>query len=96
MTKRARRKIDAALGARIALETLREPATVTDLAWRYEVRPNQICAWMKRPPEHAARAFYPGSGGDGERTTRPEVGELYAKIGQLTAERDFLAPRSGR
>ena len=40
--KKTRRKIDAALKARIALEALREQATVSDLAQRYQVRPNQI------------------------------------------------------
>ena len=35
MTKRTRRKIDAALKAKIALEALREEATVVDLAQRY-------------------------------------------------------------
>src|SRR5215471_14487354 len=36
MTKRTRRKIDAALKAKIALEAMREQASAADLAQRYE------------------------------------------------------------
>ena len=95
MTKRTRRKIDAGLKAKIALEALREQATVADLAQRYQVHPNQIYAWKKQLQEQAARAFESGNG-DGAADREREVERLHAKIGQLIVERDFLAKRSGR
>jgi transposase len=96
MTKKTRRRIDAALKAKIAFEALREASTVADLAARHEAHPNQIYAWKKRLQDQAARTFESGAGDDAEAKARRKIGEPHAKIGELTVERDFLAGRSGR
>jgi transposase len=95
MTK-TRRKIDGALKAKIALEALREQATINDLAQRYQVHPNQIYAWKKQLIDHAARVFDPKVGKDAEAASAREMEKLHAKIGQLTIENDFFVKRFGR
>jgi len=94
--RKTRRKIDPALKAKIALEALREQATVADLAQRYQVHPNQVFAWKKQLQEHAVRAFDAKVGQQAEAQADREIERLHAKIGELTIENDFFVKRFGR
>ncbi len=97
MTK-SRKKFEAAFKAKVALEALREDMTVPELAKRHGVHPNQIYTWKKQVLDNVASLFARGASavGEGEEEREREAAKLYAKIGQLTVERDFLARRPSR
>jgi transposase len=96
MTKKTRRRIDAGLKAKIALDALREQATVADLGAALRGPSQPDLRLEEAASGSGARAFDPGVGRDAETAHEREIERLHAKIGQLTVERDFLARRSGR
>ncbi len=82
--KKSKRKIDAALKAKIALEALREQATVADLAVRYEVHPNQI-------PDLCVEEAAAGECGAGVRSRRGHRRGGGAPAGDREAAREDRA-----
>ena len=84
--KKKRRQFSGAFKARIAIEALKERETLAELSKRFEVHPNMISKWKQEFLERSADIFDKKSDADSE--VDPE--KLYAKIGQLEIENDFL------
>lgn len=89
MEKRSRRKFSSEFKAKVVLEALRERQTIEELSRRYEVHPSQITQWKKEAVSKLSVVF--GSSAEESSTHREDVTEkLYAQIGQLKVENDFL------
>ena len=92
---RKRRSFPAELKAKVALEALREEATMAELAARYDVHPNVIANWKRKAREQVLASFS-GKQEQQEVSREAEIKELRAKIGELVIERDFLSKAFGR
>lgn len=94
--KRSRRKFTPAFKAKVAIEALKEQHTLAQLAERFELHPNQISQWKQEFIAGSEAVFTsPGKTKakgkkDAAAADEAQTKELYAKIGQLQMERDFL------
>lgn len=90
--KKTRRKFSPAFKAQVAIEALKERETLSELAARFDVHPQQIQNWKKEFLSQADQVF------SSERRKEQSAGKeekLYQKIGQLQIEIDFLKKNLG-
>ena len=88
MIKQSRRKFTAEFKTKVVLESLKERSSIEELSRKYEVHPTQINTWKREFLSKASDVFNKREG-DSEK---PEIDaeKLYAQIGQLKVENDFL------
>ena len=88
MSNQTRRKFSAEFKTRVVLEALKERQTIEALAKAYELHPNQITTWKKEFLSKAGSVF--NSKEADSKSSEPNIEKLYAQIGQLKVENDFL------
>jgi len=90
---RTRRTFGKDFKAKVVLEALKEKDTIEVLAKKYELLPNQISMWKAEAIRNLSAVF------SAEKTlvAKDEIPteKLYARIGQLTLENDFLKKSLG-
>ena len=88
MSKQSRRKFTAEFKTKVVLESLKERSSIEELARKYEVHPTQINTW-KREFLGKASEVLGKKDGEGQKPG-VDAEKLYAQIGQLKVENDFL------
>ena len=83
--------------AKVALEALRGELTTAQLAAKHGIHQTMVGDWKRQAMEGLAAVFSSKSAAEeSAKATEADVEKLHAKIGQLVAERDFLAKAFGR
>jgi|SRR5690606_777495 transposase len=94
MSKRTRRNFSPEFKAKVAIEAVREQHTLSELAAKYNIHPNQISEWKKQLLSSSASVFESGKKVDSSLDSEVEKDELYKAIGQLKMENDWLKKKS--
>jgi len=88
-----RKQHSAAFKAKVALEAAKEENTISELASKYGIHPNQIRQWKKRLLDEASDIFSSRREKDARHQEEREA-ELSRQIGQLKVERDWVKKKS--
>ena len=86
--RKTRRKFTSEFKSKVAIEALKERYSLSELAERFELHPNQISQWKQEFLEKSKDVFDKKSSKSKE--DQVDLYKLYAKIGQLEVERDYL------
>jgi len=76
---------------KVAIAALREEGTLVELGQRFGVHPTQVGKW-KALLEKEGTALFENKRDPKNKDRDCQIRTLHEKIGQLTVERDFLAP----
>jgi len=89
-----RRRHDAALKAKVALEAVKGEKTIAQIASEFKVHPNMVRKWRKQLLEMLPDLFSDRRKKKDKEDRDEREDELYRQIGQLKVELDWLKKKS--
>lgn len=92
--KATRKRYSPEFKLRVALEALQEKETISVLAQKHSIHPNQISQWKKQLKEQLKDFFTNGK--SNAKSDEKLADQLYQKIGKLEMELDWLKKKYDR
>lgn len=90
MTSKPRRKFKADFKAKVAIAAIKEQQTIEEICKKFEIHPTQANLWKKEFLANATTLFDKEHQDSVAQDSEKKLQELYAQIGQLKVENDFL------
>jgi transposase-like protein len=84
----SRRKFGKEFKIKVVIEAFKERETIESIAKKYELQPTQISLWKSQAIKNMANVFTQDKTQEKEKEV--DINGLYAQIGQLKVENDFL------
>lgn len=84
---KSKRKFSAEFKAKVAIEAIKQQETVSEIAVKYQIHPNQISEWKRQFLENAELVFTEKAP---DKKHEKQVQQLYEEIGRLQSENTFL------
>jgi putative transposase len=94
--KRTRRVFGGEFRAKVALAAVKGDQTLSQLALHFKVHANQVSAWRKELLDRAAELFEDGRKRKAAAEEQESVEELYAQIGRLQMQVEWLKKKSAQ
>ena len=94
--KRTRRVFGGEFRAKVALAAVKGDQTLSQLASHFKVHANQVSAWRKELLDRAAELFEDGRKRKAVAEEEESVEELYAQIGRLKMQLEWLKKKSAQ
>ena len=90
-----RKKFSSEFKSKVAVEALKAHKTVSELASEFGVHPTQVNSWKKQLIEVSRSAFNSKKQEKKEAQSEAEREQLYAQIGRLKMQLDWLKKKTG-